>query len=332
MGQLGTPKTEIPIFNDTDNTEIVIKQNIFIGQRFSKGWNEVYRTIGLDNLGIKSLAGGKQKRKAQETVLQYSDFKNETIGKRSLICVDIYEIPHYLEKTENRGKGGFYMDRIIPIMVQHFLTLGESSLNTNITELAKVAGLANSKYKNISLEELKELDTKFTDGMVNQFYSRSKPQQQAVIFRILDRLQNDYSVLTYYKNFCITTTSGVYTSSTEEDTMIRMTQRAVLKEFGVSRIMQIYFQKKEKEFYKRVCDKINEAHHLDWIEYRSQIQIYVDLEGINELSQTLVFSRDELSAMKAEVLSHFASIIKHRTFQDFNRTNTHASLEGVYRS
>ena len=91
----------IEVNNPDDITEVAIKTKTEIGQIFMKGYNEYYRTIGIENLNMKDrkgnplteLSGGKQKAKAQEIIKQYTEIINRPdLNKYAIQIVDIFEI------------------------------------------------------------------------------------------------------------------------------------------------------------------------------------------------------------------------------------------------
>lgn len=317
----------VPVYNPADKAEVAIKNNILIGQIF-KSLKEIYSLVGLDNLGVKSLDGGKQKQIAYETLCQYTDLQEIEGRKRAKQVVDIYEIPHLIEKEDGRGKGGFYIDRIVPIMVNYLSCKTDTEILCNVNQLSKIVGIVGENFKSISYEQLAEINPKFTHAMINQFYYRCKPEQEEVIFRVLDKLQNDYSVISYYKNFRIVTDDGeIHTSSKQDDIIIRQTQRKVLKEFGAKRILTIYQRKQEKRFFARVCELINEIYDLHWIGYHQQIQIFVDAEGLQEIAPQFILDEITLQKNKAEVAQRFSKRIENRTLKDIQSTNSKADIQ-----
>lgn len=314
----------VPIYNPDDKAEVAVKNNMIFGQMF-KDLTEAFNLVGLENLGVKNLNGGKQKQIALQVLSRYIDLPKVEGKKRARQVTDIYEIPHIPEKEDGRGKGGYYIDRIIPIMVNYLSNNAENEIHSNVNELSKVMGIVGVKFKSLSYEQLAEINPKFTHAMVNQFYYRCKPEQEEIIFRILDKLQDDYSVISYYRNYNIVTTDGEsYTSSKEDDVIIRQTQRKVLKEFKANRILTIYQRKQEKRFYERVCELINETYNLRWVSYRQQIQIFVDSEGLQEIAPQFILDEMTLHKNKQEVAQRFIKRIENRTLKDIQNTNLKA--------
>ena len=280
---------QIYIHDDADRTELAIKTKIFIGEVFQKGWSEIFSTVGSENLGVKSLAGGKQKNKAKETISQYADFLPVQVGKRPLYCSEIYDIPNYIEKDDGRGKKGFYKERLIPLLAYYLLKKKKDTIYTTVDELALWMGL------------------------------------ESIIFRLLDVLQDDYTALNYRKNHCIYTEDGyVYTSSYEEDVIITRTQRKVLKEFNAKRILTIFQRRQSQRYYARVCELINKEHNFNWSRYRKQIQITIDAEALEEILTEYNSDDENIKSRQFEVAERFAGRIRKRTQNDYNRTNKKA--------
>lgn len=111
----------VTIFNPEDVIEVAVKTKTEIGQIFIKGRKELIRTIGVENLNMKDREGnlitdlqkiskGKRKGEADEIINQYYDIQNRPDLKQYAIQIaDIFEIPHYIEKEDGRGKSGFYI-------------------------------------------------------------------------------------------------------------------------------------------------------------------------------------------------------------------------------
>lgn len=316
------------ICNPDDITEVAIKTKTKIGQIFQKGYNGYYRTIGVENLNMKDrngnpitkLSGGKQKAKAQEIIKQYTEIINRPdLNKYAIQIADIFEIPIIKEMADKRGRKGFYKDRIIPLMVKYLLFQG--NIATTIDKLSKNIGLVGTEFRNCEFEyELMENNKQITTFRINKFYSYCKPEQQRIIFGVLNALQNDYSVITYYTNFLIINTDGSQRTSTKDETIIiRNVQRKVLEEFGVSRIFSIYRrgEKVVKNFYNRVYVILNDEYDFKCEKYYNQIQIYADMEGLEKLDLELNIDDEESKVFKDEIRHHFALKIKDRIKSDY---------------
>lgn len=316
------------INDDNDKTEMAIKTKLSIEQIFENGFMEIFKIVGVENCGVKSLNGGRQQKNAREHILQYIDIiERKDISKNAIQIIDIFDVPHYIEKHDKRGKKGFYVDRAKYIMLDYLKKQDDTTIKTNVTELSKLLGIVNNLFRNISYDDLSEKDSRFSRYMVNQFYFRCKPQQESVVYSILNSLQNDYSILCYYKNYCIFTDNGSHTSSKDEDMIIIKAQRKVLKEFGVNKISTIFMRKKEKEFYSRVCSYINDEYGYNWCGYRQQIEIYINTKELNEISKEVIVDSSDIYSKKQEINHRFKERIINRTDYDFNRTNFIADKE-----
>lgn len=275
-----TVPLDVPICNPNDMTEIAIKTKTEIGQVFMNGFREFFRTIGIDSLNMKDrkgnpitdiaqLKGGKQKEKAQRIAKQYIDFIKRPDLKRYAIQIsDIFEVPHYTEKDDRRGKNGFYREHIAPMLILFLLNSGRDVIFTTVTKLSRIVGLVTMHYREITFDDALRIDSRFNAAMLHQFYFRCHPELRSIIFTILDSLQNDHKALNYYRNYCILTKDGTrHTSSKNEEIIITRTERKVLEEFGAKHMMSIFRMDKAEEFYWRVCELINEKHGLDWSRY-----------------------------------------------------------------
>lgn len=272
-------ETEVAISNPDDKTEVAIKTNIAIGQISERGWQGFYDLIGgVEMLGMKKhngspvteLTGGKQRATAQKIIKQYADFtERKDIGQNALQATDIFETP-ILSVFDGRGKHsiGFYSKRLFPIFIDYLINIynGENQIYTNVTRLAKDIRIVDKKYK--TRNDFTNINEKFTIKMMNLFYSKANKELEQVLFRMLDNLQDNYSLISYEKNFCIFTPDGkTHTSTANEKSIIRKSQAKILKEFNTNKMFVIFRRNQTVQFYKRVTEYINETYNLDWIKY-----------------------------------------------------------------
>lgn len=268
----------MPVYNLADKAEVAIKNNICIGQVFTS-LKSIYNIIGLDKLGISNLNGGKQKQLALKKLLQYIDIQKVEGNKRAI-----------------------QVDRL--------------ELLTNINMLSKVIGIVNFRFKVISNDELLQINNRFTHNMVNDFYFRCKTQQEQIIFRLLDRLQNEYSVITYYKKFNIIDETGEeHVSSVSDEYVIEKAQKEVLDEFNSKNILIVYKRKQEKKFFDRVCQIINEKYNFNWEHYYRQIQIFIHKEKLKEVIAKFYINKALFNDYKFSMSDRFAKSIKNRTLK-----------------
>lgn len=292
-----TQTNYIVIYNPDDEIEKFIKENFYEEQIFPTK-TAIYYEIGLNRLGVKNLNGGKQKKVVESTVKQYADIQPVENSKRKQQIIEIYEVPHYIEKEDRRGKRGKFRDQLIPISVNWLLDKvtneksyeqdGETVIYTNVNELAFNLGLISAYYQKLSYDKLEEINPDFTPYVVSQFYYFSKPQVKSRVFSTLDILQDEYRVISYYRNYLITTKDNkTFISDKSHDNIIRKTERVILKEMGYSSLPFVFKAKKENEFYKKVIFYINTNYNKNWQRYKQQIEIHIDNEGVKEINSQL---------------------------------------------
>lgn len=115
--QNNTTDDIVPIYDENDPLEVAAKTKLN-APTYYKSMNEIYRIVGLEEFGI-SLAGGKQKKKADKILAQYVVFHKE---KGRVYVEGFWKVPQYIPSENNRGKRGFYVDRV-PLMLLRYLTL-----------------------------------------------------------------------------------------------------------------------------------------------------------------------------------------------------------------
>lgn len=305
-------KSCIVIYNSDDETEKFIKENFYVEQIFPTK-SAIYYAIGLPHFGIKTLKGGKQKQIANAILKQYVDVQPVADSKRQQQIIDIYEIPHY--KEDLRGKRGKFRDQLVPISVNWLLDKvtndkfyeqdGETVIYTNVNELAYNFGLISADYQKITYSQLEEINPQFTPYVVSQFYYFSKPQVKSKVFSTLDVLQDDYRILSYYRNYLITTKDNkTFISDKSHDNIIRKAERIILKEMGYSSLPFLFRAKKENEFYKKVIFYINTNYKKNWQHYKQQIEIHVDNEELKEVNIQLDSKSDLNIAQRKSILAN----------------------------
>lgn len=320
----------IEIYNPEDVTEVAIKTKTEIGQIFQKGYNELYRTIGIENLNMKDKEGnlitdlqriskGKRKGKSQEIINQYCDIqKRPDLERYAIQITDIFEIP-ILKEIINKGRKGFYKDKIIPLMVKYLLL--QESIDTTLDKLSKAINLVDEKFKNKEIEyDIIKNNSQITISRINKLYSFCKPEQERIIFSVLDSLQNNYSVITYERNFLIVDIDdNTKISSRDETITIRKAQRIVLEELKVINIFAIYQKGKGvvKKFYKKVIQILNNEFGFNCKEYYNQISIYADMEGLKKLDSKFNINDEQSVILKNEIRQHFLLKIKERIKSDY---------------
>ena len=327
--------TEVTISNPNDKTEVAIKTNISIGQISERGWQGFYDLIGgVEMLGMKKhngspiteLKGGKQKSQAQKIMKQYLDVAPRTdLGRYALQATDIFETP-ILSVFDGRGKHsiGYYSKRLFPIFIDYLINIynGENQIYTNVSRLARDINIVNKRYK--TKKDFTNINEKFTIKMMNRFYSKANRELEMILYRMLDNLQDNYSVISYEKNFCIFTQDGkLHTSTASEKSIIRKSQAKILKEFNAKSMFVIFVRNQAEEFFKRTTEYINDTFNLDWIKYKNQIEINIeDIDSLIELRETF-FKDNNFDSSKAlnEVKTKLATKIYRGNLTDYNKAN-----------
>ncbi len=320
----------VPIQNPEDITEVAVKTKTEIGQIFPNGFNELIKTIGVENLNMKDRHGylitdgrkifkGKRRYKAEEILKQYVDIYKMPEERYAIQIADIYIEP-FLTVFDGRGKhsSGYYIKRLTPLIINKFLLINERISqelkkemekqgryvqHTNVSQIARDIGLVDEKYGNIKYDELADINPKFTIKMVSDFYGNANRELEKIIFKILDNLQDNYSVISYKKNFCIHKNEQIGTktiemtisSNDDENSIIRKTQVKVLKEFNAKGLFTIYKRNQQKQFYKRVVELINTTYGFNWINYWKQIEIQIeDPDALKKLQNEYITDISQL--------------------------------------
>lgn len=358
----------IPIQNPDDVTEVAVKTRTEIGQIFMKGRKELIRTIGVENLNMKDREGniitdlqkiskGKRKGKADEIINQYYDIQNRPELKQHAIQItDIYIEP-LLTVFDGRGKhsSGYYIKRLTPLIIDRLIFIDEHISKelrkkiqdqkehvqyTNISKIARGIGLVDEKYRNIKYDRLTEINPKFTIKMVNDFYGNANRELEKIIFKILDNLQDNHSVISYKKNFRIEkneplktcegtkTVEIVISSNDDENSIIRKTQVKVLKEFNAKGLFTIYKRNQKDKFYKRVVELINDTYGFDWKSYRKQIEIQIeDLDALKELQNAYTTDISQLEYYLYESKQRLIKRLYNQSQSDYERANKNEIAE-----
>lgn len=349
--------SSIAIVNLDDTTEVAIKQNLQVNQIFNNGLSELISCIGVANLNLHNnsgelisslneLSGGKQRQRVKDILNQYLLFGNRPDIKRyALQIFDIYEVP-MLTVFDGRGlqTTGFYINRLLPLISEKIIdnSGAEYVIKTNVSRLAENIGLIKCEYtqlkrlpENESLEKISSsigIDD-IKPYMVRYFFNSTNQELRRIIFSVLDKLQNEYSVISYAQNFLIVDESGEKHTSTDlETSQIRYAQSEILEEFGVNSLNIIFLKRQSNRFFQRVIEFINNKYGYSWTNYYNQITIQVEnlpkLKKLYEKSllddikrnQYLSESKDKLSKR----LSHKAESnyrTQNKKYADFIESN-----------
>lgn len=310
------------IHNQADQAEIAIKNHIAVGKTY-RSWSELFKLVGLENLGVKNLAGGKQKKRAKENLLQYAYFAEVSTGKHLLKCIEIYDIPHYKIRTDNRGKSGKYIDKLIPIALWYF-NESEQEFHTSTNKLAYSWGLTRTDVQKLNYTALHQKNAKFTYSMISHCLSRCVKKYQSIIFNTLDRLQNDYKVIRYVKDYYISTTEGSHYSTLNEIELIKAAEDDILKEFEIENIQLIRIKKLTTEFYGRVCQLISATSDYEWVFYCPQIHIFIDQMALQNTLKKFFSTKKNVNELKKQVAIDFAKSVYQQTIGEYDKTNQKA--------
>lgn len=305
-----------------DKLEQLIKTNFLVGDIF-KSKADLFDKIGLQNLGVQSLQGGKQKNKAYEIICQYMKLEFVEDGKRALICKEIYETPKYMIKEENRGSRGVYIDRTVSILIN--LLLHEDVYVTTVNDLATAIGLIPKNILfEINKEELQKINSKISRKMYNQFYyDRCKPRAEDIIMTTLKRLSEKYKVISFDKTYEITKENNEkIIADRVEAEIIREVENEILPMFDFKNMLQMMKSSKSGKFYRQVVDTINNEYDFEWQEYRKIIKIVVEEKKIKEIAEKLSISNDDIQQKKKEISLYLKAYLVKKTENDYIKTNT----------
>ncbi len=252
---------------------------------------------------------------------------------------------------DGRGKhsSGYYIKRLTPLIINRLIFIDERISQelkkkmidqkkhiqyTNVIQIARDIGLVDEKYRNIKYNELTEINPKFTIKMVNDFYGNANRELEKIVFKILDNLQDNHSVISYKKNFRIEKNEKIKTkkgtkvvemvisSNDDENSIIRKAQAKALKEFNAKGLFTIYKRNQKKQFYKRVIDLINDIYGFNWISYRKQIEIQIeDLDALKELQNLYTNDVLQLENYLYESKQRFIKRLYNQSQADYERTN-----------
>ena len=314
--------------NDTgtnDELRIAIQESISEGQIF-KSMAEVYRTIGLELLGIHDLNGGKQCDTARKIVEQYARFEPVTSNGRSVRCEEIFEHPHYIEKTDGRGKNGFYIDRLVPLLLRYLHDKEGYECTTSVKKLAVALGIVKPNYSYFPKLEgfFENLDQSLLipDDYYKQFYNRSKAELEPKIIGTLDRLKKE-GVLNYERRYLIKPIGQKYNLSDDDDfCIIKEAEKVVVEQMGAPNKRSVYLRRQGEIFERNVIVYIHETHNQDWEFCAPVLQLDFHHYSIDRyISEKCPDIFENYETIATEVRKQFAQAIRRKTQLDYERTN-----------
>ena len=298
-------KEELYIDNPFDITELAIKNTIHEHDIFEKGFLQIIRTIGIENLqitdskgnlitDIEQLKGGNQRKKADTVLRQYLDYKNRPDLKRyALEITDVFDEPIItVFLGQGQAHSGFYLNRLSPIIVELFLAMKENdTMTTTYARLAEKIKLVNHNYNVYSnidynpdsdylIDQAHKFNELFNQYQFRQFYKNAYNVINKIIRDLLRKLDKSYSAIRVKENHLIYAKDqdGEEYSFTTDDVgeeMIRHAQAAVLQEMKIPTIGRVFLLRKAPQFFSRVIDYINKEYGENWTHYLSQIEITI---------------------------------------------------------
>lgn len=334
------PVSGVPVYNTNDSTEIAVKNALFQNQVYNS-LSDIFKLIGLENLGVKSISGGKQKQRAESALKQYVDLQSVPGSSRKR-KVFIYDVPSIIERPDNRGKSGFYIDRSVPIGLDLFSKTRNKKIQTSVPKLSRAMGIVSPFYKTIEQKDLAEINEKYTVYMVESLYAESNKRLQKIVYPMLTTLQNTYKVITWFdriwfaKEAIIDAETGdiiapkqYYMADDDEREFVINTERDVLDEFECDDMWDIYVRKLKNLFYRRVLEIVNEELDSDWDYYYSQIEIRVGSRSkLKKALEDYLQKQDtkkSVSVMKRELRQHLADSLLTGIERKYLNTNQKAT-------
>lgn len=330
-----------------DILEETVKSRIKEGMVFRNGWSDVFRLIGAENIGIKSIGGGKQRKKLKERLEQYARFEVAKNTKRMIICSEVYSNPHLVDSNvEGRGRNGRFIDRIIPILIDVFRRGNRNEYDVSVTKLAIECGLVNPYYKMLNNEEWID---KFEcpKYIINNFRMICGTKIREVLFRALDRLRDYYNAIIYQNGYLLfyyddesIEVSGKHDDNNrkrirEKKTIkvyageeiyegIRFIEKELLKKYGEQTKSGIVLKKKGKAYYAEVCELLSASRMKEYVKYLPILKITVFHEQLNKLIETPFCKQKSVERLKSELREEFSMCIRNRIIQDKDRVNQKA--------
>ena len=305
-----------------DKLEELIK-GLFAAGEIYKSKVEIYRKIGLENLGLSNLNGGMQKQKAFDVVSQYMLIVPAKEVGREVVIAEIFETPKYIVKTDNRGRRGVYVDRTVPICINALAKKNSTVVIMTVDGMALKFGLLKQRLSyDAYKDELLRINEKISRKMYGYFYDRCRPIVERIVFTTLEQLENEHKVIEYDKVYQITKKSGEQFISVKVDKeIIAECEKKTLALFGVDKITQIHRKGKANEFYSKVIETINDIYELEWQGYSKAIRIYIQEDKIRELCHNLKLTEELIVEMKEAVKEQFIKYLQNKTLNDFMKTN-----------
>lgn len=256
--------------NNSDNTQkinSIIEQevdttNIEEGMFLPKGYKEL---CGL--LNEKPLKSGSNSYKAQlKRWARY--FKMEKGRGRSLVILDIYDVPLPIEDGRKNGNRNIYLKYIETILLEYIYYKKGQVCYTTRNQLWLLLGMINNNYKKIPLKILKSEIEYYdvTEWELSKFYMRCNTRLNTILFSALNNLQNR-SLITFETQIMIVIPSQDkkelskhYVANDNEIRKILAVERNILNVMGFESRNHAACCMKLSEFYGKVNQKLFELY------------------------------------------------------------------------
>jgi hypothetical protein len=217
------------------------------------------------------IKGGKSK------AIQLTDFTRYftyTKQGQKIIINEVFDKPlpkiDQRKDTEKEGNNSKYVEHVEHLLLHQLAVTEGHKYTLTKNNLLELLGMVNKLYlqKEIAKKILQNQNYQISNFDINHFYLRANDRLTRILFSSLNSLKRRF-LINYREVDMIAKLDkdGIetHTEATEDEaTMITGIKYDVLKEMGLSSIMQVMFRFKTEEFYSRVSEILTKEHDIKY--------------------------------------------------------------------
>lgn len=269
---------------------------------------------------------------------QLEDWKryfNYTKQGHKFVIVEIYTAPAPKIDGRSKGNNSVYIQPASYLLFNEIANLAsqESNEGRDFVELTNqniklLVGLCNERY---GVEDEKLFNKMVANREITlfdkqDFYRRANSKHREIIESIFKNLKNNNKCTEIVGSYKVLQDEELRLSTKYEENLIGEVSALVLSEFDVPNISSIYLKNKQKAFYKRVNDLLQERHKLE-VSYKTNLLFFNSEIILDETIYNL--SEDEKMELKSTVNKAIKDFLDDQAVKNIIKNKSKNQIEMI---
>ncbi len=208
-------------------------------------------------------------------------FQYEKHGHKFII-LDIYDIPLPKDDKRQIGNRRIYVTYIESILLTYLFKLNNNMGYFTKRQLWRILGMINNSYKNVTIDKLREIDSRITCWELNKFYQICDRKLTSILFSALNSLQNR-SLITYEEQYVIVLEKNnkTYIADDDEKKILLEAEKITLNDMGLYTKTHAASCFKLNEFYANANNFLYEKYEWNRV-YKQYKIIFLDKKYLRQ--------------------------------------------------